>query len=158
MILKKFKALLFKDNRGYLAEITPKEINRKFIYSILTNSKKNVIRGMHYNKKKEEEKLVYVLDGEVLDVTVNLNKGKNFGKINYTKLKKNDILYLPKGFAHGYKCLGKSNTVLYLLTQKYSAKNNHGFIWNDQNFKIKWKIKNPILSNRDKNFKEYLVK
>ena len=158
MIQKKFKALLFKDNRGYLAEITPKEINRKFIYSILTNSKKNVIRGMHYNKKKEEEKLVYVLDGEVLDVTVNLNKGKNFGRINYTKLKKNDILYLPKGFAHGYKCLGKSNTVLYLLTQKYSAKNNHGFIWNDQNFKIKWKIKNPILSNRDKNFKEYLVK
>jgi dTDP-4-dehydrorhamnose 3,5-epimerase len=158
MIQKKFKALLFKDNRGYLAEITPKEINRKFIYSILTNSKKNVIRGMHYNKKKEEEKLVYVLDGEILDVTVNLNKGKNFGKINYTKLKKNDILYLPKGFAHGYKCLGKSNTVLYLLTQKYSAKNNHGFIWNDQNFKIKWEIKNPILSNRDKNFKEYLVK
>jgi dTDP-4-dehydrorhamnose 3,5-epimerase len=158
MIQKKFKALLFKDNRGYLAEITPKEINRKFIYSILTNSKKNVIRGMHYNKKKEEEKLVYVLDGEVLDVTVNLNKGKNFGKINYTKLKKNDILYLPKGFAHGYKCLGKSNTVLYLLTQKYSAKNNHGFIWNDKNFKIKWKIKNPILSNRDKNFKEYIVK
>jgi len=158
MIQKKFKALLFKDNRGYLAEITPKEINRKFIYSILTNSKKNVIRGMHYNKKKEEEKLVYVLDGEILDVTVNLNKGKNFGKINYTKLKKNDILYLPKGFAHGYKCLGKSNTVLYLLTQKYSAKNNHGFIWNDKNFKIKWKIKNPILSNRDKNFKEYIVK
>ena len=48
---------------------------------------------MHYNKKKEEEKLVYVLDGEILDVTVDLNKGKNFGKINYTKLKKRYSLY-----------------------------------------------------------------
>ena len=158
MIQKKFKGLIFKDNRGYLAEITPKIINRKFVYSILTNSKKNVIRGMHYNKKKEEEKLVYVLDGEILDVTVDLNKGKNFGKINYTKLKKNDILYIPKGFAHGYKCLGKSNTVLYLLTKKYSVDDSSGFIWNDQKFKIKWKIKHPILSNKDKNLEEYKIK
>ena len=154
----KFKSLSFKDKRGYLTEITPKKINKKFIYSILTNSNKNVLRGMHYNKKKNEEKLVYILDGEILDVTVDLNKGKNFGKINYTKLKKNDILFIPKGFAHGYKCLGKSNTVLYLLTQKYSSRNNHGFIWNDNKFNIKWKIRNPILSNKDKNLKEYRIK
>ena len=158
MIQKKFKGSLFKDKRGYLVEIIPKKINKKFIYSIVTYSKKNVLRGMHYNKNQEEEKLVYILDGEILDVTVNLNNGKNFGKIKYTKLKKNDILYIPKGFAHGYKCLGKSNAVLYLLTHKYLAKNNLGFIWNDRKFKIKWKIKNPILSGKDKNLKEYITK
>ena len=92
----KFKSLSFKDNRGYLTEITPKKINKKFIYSILTNSNKNVLRGMHYNKKKNEEKLVYILDGEILDVTVDLNKGKNFGKINYTKLKKTTFFLFLK--------------------------------------------------------------
>lgn len=51
----KFKSLSFKDKRGYLAEITPKKINKKFIYSILTNSNKNVLRGMHYNKKKTKK-------------------------------------------------------------------------------------------------------
>ena len=53
----KFKSLLFKDKRGYLAEITPKKINKKFVYSILTNSNKNVLRGMHYNKKKKRRKI-----------------------------------------------------------------------------------------------------
>ena len=97
----------YKDVRGHLSEITPKKINKKFSYSILTESKKNVIRGMHFNKVMNEEKLLFILKGKILDVTINLNKGKNFGKIFYFKLKKNDILFIPKGFAHGYLCLGK---------------------------------------------------
>lgn len=157
MYPKKYKSKLFDDNRGYLKEITPKIINSKFIYSILTNSKRNVLRGMHFNKKMNEEKLVYIIEGKILDVSVNLRKGKNFGKIFYNNLKKNDILFIPKGFAHGYVCLGKSNTVLYLINKKYSAKNNGGFIWNDKKFEIKWNIKNPNLSKKDKNLKEYIL-
>ena len=147
----------YKDIRGHLSEITPKKINKKFSYSILTESKKNVIRGMHFNKVKNEEKLLFILKGKVLDVTINLNKGKNFGKIFYFNLKKNDILFIPKGFAHGYLCLGKKNTILYLLNKKYSNKNNTGFCWNDKNFKIKWGIKKPILSMKDKFLKEYKI-
>lgn len=155
MFPKKIKRKIFKDKRGFLLEIIPKNLNKKFIYSILTESKKKVLRGMHFNKKMNEEKLVIILNGNIKDVTINLNEGKNFGKIFYFNLKKNDILFIPKGFAHGYYCKSNKNSILYLLNKKYSKKNNSGFIWNDKNFKIKWKIKNPILSPQDKNLKEY---
>ena len=157
MLPIKYKSKLFKDKRGYLIEITPKLMSSKFSYSILTNSRKNVLRGMHFNKNMDEEKLVYIIDGKIFDVTVNLNKGKDFGKIFYHNLKKNDVLFIPKGFAHGYSCLDKSNTVLYLLNKKYSIKNNSGFIWNDKKFKIKWNIRRPNLSKKDKNLKEYIL-
>lgn len=156
MIPIKFKSNLFKDKRGYLAEVTPKKIKTKFLYSILTVSKKNVIRGMHFDKQFDEEKLVFNLSGKVLDVTINLKKGKEFGKIYYFILKKNDILFVPKGFAHGYLCLNNNNIILYLLNKKYSKTNNKGFTWNDKNFKINWGIKKPILSLRDKHLKEYI--
>ena len=155
MFPKKIKRKIFKDKRGFLLEIIPKNLNKKFIYSILTESKKKVLRGMHFNKKMNEEKLVIILNGNIKDVTINLNEGKNFGKIFYFNLKKNDILFIPKGFAHGYYCKSNKNLILYLLNKKYSKKNNSGFIWNDKNFNIKWKIKNPILSKQDKNLKEY---
>ena len=155
MLPKKFSNKIFKDNRGYLKEITPNVIKKKFAYSILTTSKKNVLRGMHFNKKFKEEKLVHILEGTIIDVAINLNKGKNFGKIYYTKLKKNESIFIPKGYAHGYLCLDNMNTVIYLLTEKYSVKNNSGFIWNDKNFNIKWNIKKPIISSKDKNLKTY---
>lgn len=152
---RKFKSKFFKDKRGYLIEIIPNKIKKKFNYSILTESKKNVLRGMHFNNKMDEEKLVFILKGRILDVTINLNKGKNYGKIFYFNLKKNDILFIPKGFAHGYLCLDKINTILYLLNKKYSYKNNSGFCWNDKTFNIKWNITKPILSRKDSNLEGY---
>ena len=151
----KIKSKTYNDNRGVLVEVVPKKIKKKFIYSIVTHSKKNVLRGMHFNKNKDEEKLVYILDGKILDVTIDLNKGKNFGKTFYNKLKKNEILLIPKGFAHGYLCLDRKNTILYLLNKKYSPKNNSGFSWKDFRFKIKWGIKRPILSSKDKKLERY---
>ena len=153
----KFISKQFKDARGCLIEIIPKKIKKNFNYSILTESKKNVIRGMHFNKKMDEEKLVFILKGRILDVTINLNKGKNFGKIFYYNLKKNDVLLIPRGFAHGYHCLGKENTILYLLNKRYSNKHNTGFCWNDKKFNIKWGRKKPILSIKDKILKEYKI-
>ena len=145
----KIKSNTYLDNRGFLVELVPKKMNKRFVYSIITQSKKNVLRGMHFKKKKDEEKLVYILNGKILDVTINLNKGKNFGKIYYNRLKKNDILFIPKGFAHGYLCLANKNTILYLLNKKYSSKNNSGFFWTDKKFKINWGMSQPILSTRD---------
>ena len=117
----KYNSKFYNDKRGYLREIIPQKIKSKFIYSILTNSKKNVLRGMHFNKKMNEEKLIYVLDGKILDVTIDLNR-ENFGKIFYNNLKKNDILFIPKGYAHGYICLEKSNSILYLLIKIFQIK------------------------------------
>ena len=156
MTLQKIKGTKDKDNRGFLIEVVPKKIKKKFIYSIITESKKNVLRGMHFNKKKNEEKLVYILDGKVLDITINLNKGKSFGKIFYNRLKKNDILLIPRGFAHGYLCLESKNTILYLLNKKYAPKNNSGFFWKNKKFNIKWGIKKPILSAKDRKLGEYI--
>ena len=156
MTLQKIKGTKDKDNRGFLIEVVPKKIKKKFIYSIITESKKNVLRGMHFNKKKNEEKLVYILDGKVLDITINLNKGKSFGKIFYNRLKKNDILLIPRGFAHGYLCLESKNTILYLLNKKYTPKNNSGFFWKNKKFDIKWGIKKPILSAKDRKLGEYI--
>ena len=153
---QKIKGTKYKDNRGFLIEVVPKKIKKKFIYSIITESKKNVLRGMHFNKKKNEEKLVYILDGKVLDITINLNKGKSFGKIFYNRLKKNDILLIPRGFAHGYLCLESKNTILYLLNKKYAPKNNSGFFWKNKKFNIKWGIKKPILSTKDRKLGEYI--
>ena len=153
---QKIKGTKYKDNRGFLIEVVPKKIKKKFIYSIITESKKNVLRGMHFNKKKSEEKLVYILDGKILDITINLNKGKNFGEIFYNRLKKNDILLIPRGFAHGYLCLESKNTILYLLNKKYTPKNNSGFFWKNKKFNIKWGIKKPILSTKDKKLREYI--
>ena len=153
----KFICKQFKDDRGYLTEITPKKIKKKFTYSILTESKKNVIRGMHFNRKMNEEKLVFILKGKMLDVTINLNKGRNFGKIFYRKLKKDDVLFIPKGFAHGYLCLEKNNSILYLLNKRFSKKSNSRFCWNDKNFNNKRGIKKPILSIKDKFLQEYKI-
>ena len=153
---RKIKGTKYKDNRGFLIEVVPKKIKKKFTYSIITQSKKNVLRGMHFNKKKSEEKLVYILDGKILDITINLNKGKNFGEIFYNRLKKNDILLIPRGLAHGYLCLESKNTILYLLNKKYTPKNNSGFFWKNKKFNIKWGIKKPILSTKDKKLREYI--
>ena len=149
MLPKKINLKKYIDNRGTLIELTPKKISKKYVYSIITESKKNVIRGLHYDAQMKEEKLVYLIEGKIFDVTVNLNKGKNFKKKYYKNLKRGDALMIPRGYAHGYKCLGKKNILIYFLTKKYNSKDNKGIKWNDPALSIKWKTKKPIISKKD---------
>ena len=144
---KKIKLKKFDDERGYLLELLPKKFTNLFKYSIITSSKKNVIRGLHYDKWLNENKLIYILKGEILDVTVDVKKNK---KIYYNRLKKGDALFIPSEFAHGYKCLAKENVLLYFLSKNYNPKNQKGIFWQDKKLKIKWNIKNPIVSTKDK--------
>ena len=144
---KKIKLNKFNDERGYLLELLPKKFKNIFKYSIITSCKKNVIRGLHYDKFLNEKKLIYVIKGEILDVTVNINKNK---KIYYNKLKKGDALFIPSKFAHGYKCMARENVLLYFLSKDYNPKNQKGILWNDNKLKIKWNIKTPIISTKDK--------
>ena len=144
---KKIKLNRFNDKRGYLLELLPKKFKNIFKYSIITSSKKNVLRGLHYDKLLNEKKLIYVLKGEILDVTVNIKKNK---KIYYNKLKEGDALFIPSEFAHGYKCLDKENILLYFLSKNYNPKNQKGIIWKDEKLNIRWNIKNPLISIKDK--------
>ena len=145
----KYHADYFKDSRGYLLGLIPHKVKIKFNYSIITESKKNVIRGMHYNKKMNEDKLVYILNGKIFDVTINLNKGKNYGKIFYFNLKKDDILYIPKGFAHGYSTLSDDAVIVYLQSGNYSEKQDGSI--NPLSIDIDWEVDTPILSEKDRN-------
>ena len=157
---------IHKDRRGIFREIFKKRFfkNKKFVFTCVSSSKKNVIRGMHLQTQKAQGKYLTVLKGEILDVCVDLrNKSKTFGK--YFKINisdKNGIsIFIPPGFAHGFLGLKKENIISYHCTNYRSKKHEIGINWDDKDIKIKWPIKNPIVSIKDKkniSLKDYIKK
>ena len=144
----------FIDNRGYFREIlVEKKLKKKFPFNVVSISKKNVIRGLHYQKKKPQGKYISVIQGKILDVAVDLRKNsKTFGK-HYSIILSDEnctSLYIPQGFAHGFACLGKINTVVYSCTNYRDKNDERGILWNDESLKIKWPIIKPIISKKDK--------
>jgi dTDP-4-dehydrorhamnose 3,5-epimerase len=159
----KFKPYIFKknrysDNRGYFQEIfLEKELKIKIKFTAIAYSKKNVIRGLHFQLKNKQTKIITVTSGKILDVAVNLKKGsKDFGKVYYFLLNEGDSVYIPNCFAHGYECLSKNASIIYHLDNYRDAENESGISYNDKKLKIKWKTKKPILSLRDKNHFSFL--
>ena len=156
------KTKIFKDNRGFFKEVEKNKIlKKKFIFDCFSFSKKNTLRGLHLQKRKEQAKIITVTQGKILDVVVDLRKNsKTFGKHFAIKMsQKSDFsLYIPKGFAHGFICLSKSCVVYYKCTNYRDEKSEVTIKWNDKDLKIKWPINKPILSKKDKNgipFSEY---
>lgn len=161
--IKIFKTDIFKDNRGSFKEIYKKNLinNTNFIFNCLSTSKKNVLRGLHMQTKNPQAKFLTVIKGKIFDVAVDLRKkSKTFGRYFSINLSNKDYcsIYIPEGFAHGFCCLDKEN-IVYYCNSNYRDKNSEiGILWNDPDISIKWPIKNPILSIKDKNnfsFKEY---
>ena len=111
------KSQIFKDKRGYLREVFRKDIlNTNFPFDIMSYSKKNVLRGLHFQSKFPQAKLITVTHGKVLDVAVDLRKNsKTFGKYFSIIISQNDdfSFYIPENFAHGFVCLSKSCTINY---------------------------------------------
>ena len=149
------KTTIYKDKRGFLKEVYKKKIlkNEDLIFDLISTSKKNVLRGLHLQLKKPQAKLITVTNGVIFDVAVDLrSKSKTFGK--YIGLKMSSIdnfsFYIPAGFAHGFVCLSKTCTIYYRTSNYRDAKSERTLAWNDENIKIKWPIKNPILSSKDK--------
>ena len=164
----KFKDLLIVENQKYIDTrgefrelIIEKEIKIKFPFNVISISKKNVVRGLHYQVNKPQGKFISVLKGEILDVAVDLRKNsKTFGK--HYKILLSEVncksIFIPEGFAHGFSCLGKENIVVYSCTNYRNPSGEKGILWNDKTLKINWKVKKPILSTKDKNnprFKDY---
>ena len=165
----KFKDLVvlkkdsFKDNRGYFRELfLQKIVKKKFIFDTMSFCKKNVLRGLHLQLKNPQGKYITVLQGKIFDVALDLRKNsKTFGKHFSIILsgKENTSIYIPEGFAHGY-CTLEKNTIIHYKCTNYRDKNSErGIFWNDPKLKIKWPIKKPILSIRDRknlNFKKFI--
>jgi len=144
----------YTDPRGEFRELLiEKEIKIKFPFNVISISKKNVIRGLHYQIKKPQGKFISVLKGKILDVALDLRKkSKTFGKHYKIVLSEKNCksIYIPEGFAHGFSCLGKENIVIYSCTNYRNPSGEKGILWNDKTLKINWNIKNPIISKKDK--------
>ena len=149
----------YKDNRGYLRElISEKEIGTKFKFAIVSKSKKNVIRGLHFQNNKPQGKYISVLKGKILDVVVDLRKkSKTFGKTFSIILSEKNCtgLYIPAGFAHGFQTLDKENIICYSCTEYRSIGNEHGLLYNDPYLKIKWPKRKSNITIKDQNAKKF---
>ena len=156
----KFKGLFIlngikhEDKRGYLRELfIEKLIKKKFKFQIISSSKKNVLRGLHFQVKKPQGKLLSVIKGEIFDVAVDIRKNsKTFGK--HFSIRLNDkncsSVFIPPEFAHGFYTLKKENIVCYSLTEYRSSKDERSLKYNDPKLKIKWPTKKPNVSKKDK--------
>ena len=148
------KTDIYKDNRGFFKEIEKfKILKEKFIFDCLSFSKKNTLRGLHLQKNKSQAKIITVTQGKILDVVVDLRKkSKTYGKHFSIKISDNSdfSLFIPKGFAHGFLCLSKTCTIYYKCTNYRDRKSEITIKWDDKNLKIKWPVRNPILSKKDR--------
>ena len=162
--LKIIKHYRNEDNRGSLRETFNKKIINweNFIFEYATISKKNIVRGFHFQYKYQQAKLVTVIKGKILDCVIDLRKNsKTFGKHFSIILSEKNCtsLFIPKGFAHAYYSYEKLNVIYYKISDYYKPGYEDGIIWNDKNFKINWPTKKPLLSTKDKNhqtFETYL--
>lgn len=147
----------FSDSRGCFIESWNKEkykelINFDFVQDNLSFSKKNVLRGLHYQTGfSAQGKLIRVIDGEIYDVAVDINQlSPTYGHWEANILDINTQAFIPIGFAHGFCVLSKTATVLYKVTNYYNKSAERTIIWNDRQLNIDWPIKRPILSAKDK--------
>ena len=154
--LKIIEGVNHYDKRGYFRETFKNNFfkNKNFIFWCVSKSKKNVLRGLHIQPKFQQDKFVSVVKGTIFDVVLDLRKrSKTYGE-HYTITlsdKNSTSLFVPAGFAHGFCGLEKENLILYGFTKYRSRKDDVGILWNDEMLKIKWPIKKPILSKKDKN-------
>ncbi len=153
--LKVIQSKSYKDSRGLFKEDFKKNFfkNKKFVFGCTSTSKKNVIRGLHLQTKFSQGKYVSILKGSIFDVVVDLRKdSKTFGKHFKIILSDDNAksLFIPGGFAHGFLGLKKENIIYYYCTNYRSAKHETGILWNDKKLNIKWPIKKPIISLKDK--------
>lgn len=153
---------IFGDNRGYFMEIYNKKdfvkagLNMIFVQDNESKSSKGVLRGIHFQRKHSQGKLVRVTYGEVFDVAVDLRIGsKTYGKWEGIILSEENKkqFYIPKGFAHGFLVLSDEAVFNYKCTDFYAPEYEAGIRWDDPYININWpldKIENIILSKKDK--------
>ncbi|MAC95618.1 MAG: dTDP-4-dehydrorhamnose 3,5-epimerase [Flavobacteriales bacterium] len=153
------KPKVFPDDRGFFYETfnakTFKELGLdvKFVQDNISLSQKGVLRGIHFQKPPYAQgKLVQVLKGAVLDITVDLRKySPSYGQyFSYVLSEENKTqLYVPEGFGHGFVTLEDETLFSYKCTNFYNKESEGGIFWNDKDLNIDWQIENPIISEKD---------
>ncbi len=153
------EAEVFQDERGFFMECYHQEkfaragIDAGFVQDNRSRSRMGTLRGLHYQIRKPQGKLVWVPHGRVFDVAVDIRRGSpNFGKwmgIILSEEEKNG-LYIPPDFAHGFCVLSEEAEVFYKCTDFYSREHERCIRWNDPDLSIPWPADNPVLSPKDR--------
>lgn len=154
---------VFGDNRGFFLETYSKKafaeggIVAEFIQDNHSKSKRGVLRGLHFQKRKAQGKLVRVTAGRVLDVAVDLRRhSPTFGKWKSVELSAENkkMFYIPEGFAHGFLTLEDNTEFQYKCTDDYAPEYDSGILWNDPDVNIDWKFAEYGLTEADLDFSE----
>jgi len=151
---------VFKDERGFFFEsFNQRTFNKligrevKFVQDNHSRSKKNVIRGLHFQIEKPQIKLIKVISGSIFDVVVDIRKQSiNFGKYISVELhaEDNKQLWIPEGFAHGFCVLSEIAEVQYKVSEFWDPKLEQSLLWSDTDLNINWPLSsNPIISSKD---------
>ena len=151
---------VFKDPRGYFFESYNRSlfakhgIDTEFVQDNESLSQKGVLRGLHFqNPPHAQAKLVRVIRGAVLDVAVDIRSSSpTYGQHIALELTEENktMMLLPEGFAHGFVVLEDNTIFSYKCSRTYSKESEAGILWCDPDLGIDWKIKDPILSEKDK--------
>ena len=156
---------VFGDNRGYFMEtynyndFKAAGLDMVFVQDNQSKSKKGVLRGLHFQKKNPQGKLVRVVSGEVYDVAVDLRKGSDtygkwYGVLLSAENKKQ--FYVPEGFAHGFVVMSDTAEFVYKCTRFYDPSDEGGLMWNDPEIGVQWPVPEGaelILSEKDQHHK-----
>ena len=151
-----------EDERGFFTrtfdknEFIKMKLDSEFIQSSISqNKKKGTIRGMHYQTEPyEESKIVRCVKGKIFDVIIDLRlNSKTFKEWLFVELSEDNykMLYIPKGFAHGFQTLENNTEVYYEITEVYDKKSSRGIRWNDPTFNINWPLDISLISEKDNN-------
>lgn len=153
--------LLVSDQRGFLSKVYEKDIfmqNGIYLYpyeELLSCSHKGVLRGLHFQREYSQDKLVRVLHGAVYDVAVDLREGSaTFGQWEgfFLSSENRSMLYIPKGFAHGFLALEEDTLFSYLCGDRYDPDSDGGILWNDSELNVQWpldRVEQVIVSEKD---------
>jgi len=150
---------IFGDGRGFFLEsynqrvLAELGISEHFVQDNHSYSARNVIRGLHYQIPQSQGKLVRVAAGEILDIALDLRRSSpTFGKWESFKLSGENLgmIWIPRGFAHGFRVVSKCAHVLYKATAYYAPEQEQTILWNDPDLKFAWEHDGePVISSKD---------
>ncbi|MDX1672252.1 MAG: dTDP-4-dehydrorhamnose 3,5-epimerase [Balneolaceae bacterium] len=153
------KPEIHRDERGFFLETFREEwfrergIEVQFVQDNLSRSQRGTVRGLHYQIRRRQAKLIMVVSGTIRDVALDLRRGSpTFGQ--HTSVVLSEVnkrqLYIPQGFAHGFSVLSEEALVAYKCSDYYDAEAERGVLWNDPGLGIEWEVDRPVVSDKDR--------
>jgi len=152
------KPEVYRDRRGFFLETYRKAhfrdrgLDVQFVQDNLSKSQQYTVRGLHYQIERQQDKLLMVMQGSILDVAVDLRADSpTFGKHTAVKLTEANRhqVFIPRGFAHGFSVLSEEALVYYKCSAYYYPEGERGLRWNDPKLDIDWQVDEPIISDKD---------